>query len=179
MYTPACPPVLWLDPSQASEVYLPYICPSSKTAILNQDSWLLNKNLDPTGKWCDPFGKVSTWQCRKMLLALRKTIRFWRKKWKNHAFCFCFAYLVLFIFSLRKICKHEVFTRQENQHLQSLPFGSLPNRSSHLGKHKQTNACWSIPRFQTVFYHFKICRKWELWSLCCGPLLPASINPAN
>ena len=24
----------------------------------------------------------------------------------------------------------------------------------------------------------KVCRKWELWSRCCGPLLPASINPA-
>ena len=32
------------------------------------------------------------------------------------------------------------------------------NRSSHLGIHKQTNACWSTPRSQTVFYHFKICR---------------------
>ena len=54
-----------------------------------------------------------------------------------------------------------------------------PHRSSHLGIHKQTNACWSIPRSQTVFYHFKICRKWELWSLCCGALLPASaINEA-
>ena len=48
----------------------------------------------------------------------------------------------------------------------------LPNRSSHLGIHKQRNACWSIPRSQTVLYHFKICRKWELWSLCYGPLLP-------
>ena len=38
----------------------------------------------------------------------------------------------------------------------------LHNRSSHLGIHKQTNACWSIPRSQTVFYHFKICRTWEL-----------------
>ena len=37
-----------------------------------------------------------------------------------------------------------------------------PNRSSHLGIHKQTNDCWSIPRSQTVFYHFKTCRKWEL-----------------
>ena len=36
------------------------------------------------------------------------------------------------------------------------------NRSCHLGIHKQINACWSIPRFQTVFYHWKICRKWEL-----------------
>ena len=36
------------------------------------------------------------------------------------------------------------------------------NQSSHLGIHKQTNACCSIPRSQTVFYHFKICRKWEL-----------------
>ena len=36
------------------------------------------------------------------------------------------------------------------------------NLSSHLGIHKQTNACWSIPRSQTVFYHFKICSKWEL-----------------
>ena len=39
------------------------------------------------------------------------------------------------------------------------------NRSSHLGIHKQTNACWSIPRSQTVFYHFKIGKKWELSSL--------------
>ena len=39
---------------------------------------------------------------------------------------------------------------------------SVINRSSHLGIHKQTNACWSIPRSQTVFYHFKICIKWEL-----------------
>ena len=31
------------------------------------------------------------------------------------------------------------------------------NRSSHLGIHKQTNACWSIPRSQTMFIHFKIC----------------------
>ena len=46
------------------------------------------------------------------------------------------------------------------------------NRSSHLGIHKQTNACWSLPRSQTVFYHLKICRKWELRSLCYGPLLP-------
>ena len=36
------------------------------------------------------------------------------------------------------------------------------NRSSHLGIHNQTNACWSIPRSQMVFYHFNICRKWEL-----------------
>ena len=36
---------------------------------------------------------------------------------------------------------------------------SVNNRSSHLGIHKQTNACWSIPRSQTVFYHFKICRR--------------------
>ena len=54
-----------------------------------------------------------------------------------------------------------------------------PNWSSHLGIHKQTNACWSIPISQTVFYHFKICRKWELWRLCFGQLLPASINPAR
>ena len=45
-----------------------------------------------------------------------------------------------------------------------------PNQSSHLGIHKQTNACWSIPTSQTVFYHLKICRKWKLWSLCYGPL---------
>jgi hypothetical protein len=45
------------------------------------------------------------------------------------------------------------------------------NWSSHLGIHKQTNACWSITRSQTVFYHLKICRKWELWSLCYGHLL--------
>ena len=32
------------------------------------------------------------------------------------------------------------------------------NRSTHLGIHKQTNACWSIPRSQTVFIHFKVCR---------------------
>ena len=55
-----------------------------------------------------------------------------------------------------------------------------PNRSSHLGIHKQTqtNACWSIPRSKTSFLNFKIGRKWELWSHCCGPLLPAPINPA-
>ena len=29
----------------------------------------------------------------------------------------------------------------------------LTNRSNYLGIHKQTNACWSIPRSQTVFYH--------------------------
>ena len=46
------------------------------------------------------------------------------------------------------------------------------NQSNHLGIHKQTNACWSIPRSQTVFYYFKICRKWELWCLCYGPPLP-------
>ena len=59
-------------------------------------------------------------------------------------------------------------------------WGSLVSKqSSHLGIHKQTNACWSIPRSQTDFYHFKICRNWELWSLCCGALLPASaINEA-
>ena len=50
------------------------------------------------------------------------------------------------------------------------------NRSSHLGINKQTNAFWSIPRSQTVFHHFKICRRWELWSLCFGALLPAFIN---
>ena len=33
------------------------------------------------------------------------------------------------------------------------------NWSSHLGIHKQTIACWSIPRSQTVYYHFKICRR--------------------
>ena len=33
------------------------------------------------------------------------------------------------------------------------------NRSSHLGIHKQTNTCWSIPISQTVFIHFKICRR--------------------
>ena len=37
--------------------------------------------------------------------------------------------------------------------------------SSHLGIHKQTNACWSLPR------HFKIWRTWELRSLFYGPLL--------
>ena len=31
------------------------------------------------------------------------------------------------------------------------------NRSSHLGIHKQTITCWSIPRSQTVFIHFKLC----------------------
>ena len=36
------------------------------------------------------------------------------------------------------------------------------NQSSHLGIHKPTNACWSIPRSQTVFYHFKFCRKLDL-----------------
>ena len=36
---------------------------------------------------------------------------------------------------------------------------AVHNRSSHLGIHKQTNACWSIPRSQTVFYQFKICRR--------------------
>ena len=36
------------------------------------------------------------------------------------------------------------------------------NRSIHQGIHKQTNAFWSIPKSQTVFYHFKICRLWEL-----------------
>ena len=45
-------------------------------------------------------------------------------------------------------------------------------RPSHLGIHKQTNASWSIPWSQTVFYHLKICRKWELWNLCYGPILP-------
>ena len=34
------------------------------------------------------------------------------------------------------------------------------NRSSHLGIHKQTNACWSIHRSQTVFIHFKISIKY-------------------
>ena len=34
-------------------------------------------------------------------------------------------------------------------------FYGEPNRSSHLGIHKQTNACWSLPRSQMVFYHFK------------------------
>ena len=33
----------------------------------------------------------------------------------------------------------------------------LLNRSSHLGIHKQINACLSIPRSQTVFIYFKIC----------------------
>ena len=33
------------------------------------------------------------------------------------------------------------------------------NWSSHLGIHKQLNTCWSIPRSQTVFIHFKICRR--------------------
>ena len=30
------------------------------------------------------------------------------------------------------------------------------NRYRHLGIHTQTNACWSIPRSQAVFIHFKI-----------------------
>ena len=39
------------------------------------------------------------------------------------------------------------------------------DRSSHLGIHKQTNACWSIPRSQTVFIHYKICRRYaESWN---------------
>ena len=50
--------------------------------------------------------------------------------------------------------------------------------SSHQGIHKQMNAFWSIPRSQMSFWHFKNCRKWELWSLCCGLLLPASNNTA-
>ena len=33
----------------------------------------------------------------------------------------------------------------------------ISNRSSHLGIHKQMNACWSISKSQTVFFHFKIC----------------------
>ena len=32
----------------------------------------------------------------------------------------------------------------------------VTNRSSHLGIHKQTNACWSIPRSQTVLIHLKM-----------------------
>ena len=40
------------------------------------------------------------------------------------------------------------------------------NRSSHLGTHKQTNACWSIPRSKTIFIHFKNlnkgCRKFRV-----------------
>ena len=57
----------------------------------------------------------------------------------------------------------------------------LGNRSSRLSMHKQINACWSIPRSQsqTVFYHFKISRKWELWNLCFCWLLAAMINPAS
>ena len=51
-------------------------------------------------------------------------------------------------------------------------FHPWANWSIHIGIHKQTNACWSLPRSQTVFYHFKVCRKWELRSLCYGPLLP-------
>ena len=52
------------------------------------------------------------------------------------------------------------------------------NQSSLIGIHKQTNDCLSITRPQTVFFHFKICRKWDLGSLCCGALLHASFNPA-
>ena len=53
------------------------------------------------------------------------------------------------------------------RHIAELHLGTavrlvMGNRSSHLGIHKQTNACLSIPRSQTVFYHFKICRNWEL-----------------
>ena len=37
---------------------------------------------------------------------------------------------------------------------------SRRNQSSHLDIHKQTkNACWSIPRSQTVFIHLKTCRR--------------------
>ena len=45
------------------------------------------------------------------------------------------------------------------------------NWSSHLGIHKQTNASWSLPRSQAVFYHFKMCRKWDVGNLCYGRLL--------
>ena len=42
-------------------------------------------------------------------------------------------------------------------------------QSGHLG----------IPGSQTSFFHFKIFRKWELWSLCCCPVLLALMNPAQ
>ena len=38
---------------------------------------------------------------------------------------------------------------------QDVPTGG--NRSSQLGINKQTNACWSLPKSQTVFIHFKTC----------------------
>ena len=46
--------------------------------------------------------------------------------------------------------------------VQAVSTACQPNRSSHLGIHKQANTCWSIPISQTVFYHFKHCRKWKL-----------------
>ena len=52
------------------------------------------------------------------------------------------------------------------------------NWFSHLGVHKHMNACWSMPRSQTAFCHFKIFRKWEIWSLCGRPLWLTSFIPA-
>ena len=36
--------------------------------------------------------------------------------------------------------------------------GQLGYRSSHLGVHKQTNACWSLPRKGQGFWHPEICK---------------------
>ena len=61
------------------------------------------------------------------------------------------------------------------------PEASHPCSISHTLKWRQVftagKHCW-WPRSQTSFWHFKIYRKQELWSLSCGPLLPSSIDPA-
>ena len=44
-------------------------------------------------------------------------------------------------------------------------FSDTPNQYSHLQTHKQTKACWSIPRSQMVFIHFKVCIRYaESWN---------------
>ena len=45
--------------------------------------------------------------------------------------------------------------------------GVWVNQSRHLGIYKQINTFWSIPRSQTVFYHFKIWYKqWKVRRRC-------------
>ena len=94
---PVLPSCDWIQGFRSKFTLHPYICPSSTTVIFNQDSWALNQGLDPTGKWSEPFGKVSKWWChgvmrrRKMLLTLRKIIKNWKIMHFNYCM-FLFAY---------------------------------------------------------------------------------------
>ena len=72
-------------------------------------------------------------------------------KWTTWNLCFR---IYLFFYTKKLLKNHNNFF-----HFCHRGWNSLPGACSDLDLaiHKQTNVCWSMPRSQTVFIHFKIC----------------------